>query len=577
MSVEDIDYLLENSEVDNFILYCDSAYRDRNYFPYPNHYQLLFDQPFKYVTGIEILDASIPSTMYNVETDSASIAGFTYTLNREITSTQTNYNSTLQAHLNDLSNFDEFDTAFNNITVASSYSQSSTTDNLNRITGQIIVSTFELIHTKYPSTDWANPEYANDYAYDNVPLSTTAPYYLFRKGQIKNALIMRYIDDISIDLGIFPIYKFIFNGITYGIANDPDNLILQDYITKIETYRYIITENSDGTIDLTYYQIDRVPQSVILQISNNSPQLLYLLIMTFFYSTVIPGNYSGVSFLEEAKRVMAGTNVAVAGSSSSDVSIQPKLKFSSSYSFVLNMDLSSVRSSIGFDEYSEFTSSTYTKLTYKNNKRIFSSNYNSGSETWTIVAPGVLYLLGTRYCILRCPEIEDHMYASLAYGKFSPGIGMFKMYAVNDIAHQRFDFVNFHKRPFHPIGKLDRITIKFERADGTIYDFKGANHLILMCIKYLVPCRKNRKFTRSVLNPNYTSDFNSYMIRHMENKEPSDVDDEENEPIQNKINNFANNKLYIKKENEYDYSTSEDGSHTSDSEIDYRDIRNIRN
>jgi hypothetical protein len=581
MSVEDIDYLLENSETDNFILYCDSAYRDRNYFPYPSHYQLTFDQPFKNVTGIEILDASIPSTMYNIETDANSIAGFTYALNKDITSKQTDYNVILQNYLKELSNFDEFDTAFNNITVASSYSQAANVENLNRITGQIIVSTFELIHAKYPSTSMTNPEWASDYTYDDIPLSTTAPYYLFRKGTILNSQIKRYIDDISIvpyntgdintDIGV---YKFTFNGIIYAFADDPNDTVLQDYKQKIETYRYIITENTDGTIDLIYYQIDRVQQSVMLQITNNTPQILYLLIMTFFYSTVIAGNYSGVSFLTEAKRVMAGTNVTVAGSSSSDVSIQPKLKFSSSFPFVLNMNLSTLRSSIGFDEFSELSSKTYTKMYYKDNKYMFASNYDGGSETWNLTAAGVLYLLGTRYCILRCPEIEDHMYASLAYAKFSPGIGMFKMYAVNDIAHQRFDYVNFHRKPFHPIGKLDRLTFKFERADGTIYDFKGANHLILICIKYLVPSRKNKKFTRSILNPNYNYDFNSYMARGMEYKEPSDID-EGDEVDEQRV------QMTQKKENEHDYSTSgddeEDNDTSSDSEVDYRNQRFVRN
>jgi hypothetical protein len=565
MSVEDIDYLLENSETENFILYCDSALRDRDYFPYPNHYTLYFDQPFKYVTGIEILDASIPSTMYNIENDANSIAGFTYSLNKTITTTQSDYNTVLQSYLYELGNFPEFDTAFSKTTIAPTFVSSS--ENLSRITGQVVLSTFELVHTLFPSTDNLNPDKANDFMYDEVPSATDGPYWLFRRGVYTSAPVYIY-GEASLNDAEFPLFLFTANNQEYAIINDPEDLQIQDIISKINTYRVIVNKNTDKTLDVIYYQVDNVQQSAILQLSNVNPNILYLMTMTFFNSTCIAGNYSAITFLEEAKRIMAGTNVAVAGSSTSDVSIQPKLKFTSSYPFVLNMDISTIRTSIGFDEYSEDNYSTYQKLHYKTNRRLFSSSYNSGSETWNLTAPGVLYLLGTRYCILKCPEIEDHLYASRSYSNFSPGIGMFKMYAVNDIAHQRFDFINFKKRPFHPIGKLDRLTLTFRRNDDTLYDFKGANHLILINIKYLVPTSKNRQFTRSVLNPNYTYDFNAYMVRHMEYKEPSDIDDdEENEEIDFKTK-------YAKQELEYDYSTSEEGSggHTSDSEIDYRRV-----
>jgi hypothetical protein len=110
MSIEDIQYLYDNSVKDNFIFYCDSALRDRDFFPKPNNYSLKFDQPFKFVTGVDVLDASIPSTMYNIETDGNSVAGFNYTLNPS--GTTDGYS--LQSLLEEVQNFDEFDTSFNN-------------------------------------------------------------------------------------------------------------------------------------------------------------------------------------------------------------------------------------------------------------------------------------------------------------------------------------------------------------------------------------------------------------------------------------------------------------------------------
>jgi hypothetical protein len=226
MTIDDIDFLYDNSEIENFILYCDSSIRDRNLFPYPNRYTVHFQQPFRNVVGIEVLDASIPSTMYNIESDANSIAGFTYVLNRTITTQTADYSTTLQYYMDELDNFTEFDDMFNSKTAIGAYSNSvSGSENLNRTTGQMVLSTFELIHQQYPSG--LTLQSAVDYLNDIIPTSTTAPYFLFRRGIIQDATIFKYIDDISIANGEYPVYKFTSNDITYAIINDPDNLIYQ--------------------------------------------------------------------------------------------------------------------------------------------------------------------------------------------------------------------------------------------------------------------------------------------------------------------------------------------------------------
>ena len=201
---------------------------------------------------------------------------------------------------------------------------------------------------------------------------------------------------------------------------------------------------------------------------------------------------------------------------------------------------------------------------------MFAGIYDSRATTWNITAPGVVYLLGTRYCILRCRELDDHLYGSRSYGKFSPGIGLFKLFAVNDIAHQRFDFVTFNRKPFHPIGKLDKMSLRFETTDGKLYDFKGANHLLLICIRFLVPTQK-RRFMRSVLNPNYDYNFQNYMAgaRGIDYKKPEDDDDD----------NVLERRYLLQKESEYDESTTDEESDDEessekDSEIDFFSNRN---
>ena len=67
MSIEDINYLYKNSIKDNSVILIDSKQRDKKIFQSPNSYSITFDNPIKYVYGIEILDATIPRTMYQID------------------------------------------------------------------------------------------------------------------------------------------------------------------------------------------------------------------------------------------------------------------------------------------------------------------------------------------------------------------------------------------------------------------------------------------------------------------------------------------------------------------------------
>jgi hypothetical protein len=69
MSIEDINYLKNNSIKQNYTFLIDSSDRDRDKYPNPNKYVVDFTVPFKNVIGMEIIDASIPRTMYNIDVE----------------------------------------------------------------------------------------------------------------------------------------------------------------------------------------------------------------------------------------------------------------------------------------------------------------------------------------------------------------------------------------------------------------------------------------------------------------------------------------------------------------------------
>jgi hypothetical protein len=67
MPIEDIDYLYKNSTKENIVLFVDSSKRDKKLYPSPAEFSIVFDEPFHFVYGIEILDTTIPRTMFMME------------------------------------------------------------------------------------------------------------------------------------------------------------------------------------------------------------------------------------------------------------------------------------------------------------------------------------------------------------------------------------------------------------------------------------------------------------------------------------------------------------------------------
>jgi len=135
-----------------------------------------------------------------------------------------------------------------------------------------------------------------------------------------------------------------------------------------------------------------------------------------------------------------------------------------------------------------------------------------------VEAPGIVSLVGERFVTLRCPEIEDNMVRSLTYGRM--GLAKLRL-GVMGFSENRVDFNKIALREFHPIGKLARMTLRFERGDGKLYDFKGVNHTIVFALHYYEPVQVE-KFSRSILNPNYTGNFHEYARHEAEQEESSD-------------------------------------------------------
>jgi hypothetical protein len=170
------------------------------------------------------------------------------------------------------------------------------------------------------------------------------------------------------------------------------------------------------------------------------------------------------------------------------------------------------------------TDSVLAKMFYSRTNATYDFDVSSENK-YIITSPGIVYFIGNKYIIMRCPEIEEHLYRSLSYSKNTLGLAKFRVDSVG-INSEKLTITKIPVREFHPIGKLSRMTLRFETNKGALYDFKGLNHNIIFAIFYYEPIQKNIP-KNSILNPEYKMNYLDYLYKQEEIEGDSDDDDDE--------------------------------------------------
>ena len=152
-------------------------------------------------------------------------------------------------------------------------------------------------------------------------------------------------------------------------------------------------------------------------------------------------------------------------------------------------------------------------------------------------------LLGTKYIILKSPEIEDHLYGSFSYTKNTLGLGKIKLTS-SGLNEEKNTFYKLKLKEFHPIGKLSKMTFKFVDYNNELYNFRGINHDMIIAIHYYSAVQTNY-LNKSIINPEYNMNFIDYKYN-----KPLNNDDDDDEVPYN---------IYKKKEEVYNRSIFDNG------------------
>ena len=524
--IEDIEYLKDHCENDATVIYIDSSDRNRKYHPFPEEYTISFDQPFKLVTGFDVLDASIPTTMWNVDKYNGTLALTTCTIPTAILNKQ--LAKTYFDEVKDTSSFQEL-------------------FERTHITGTITENFVVVISDTYYTTQ-------------NITESeSVSPYFAYVRTVIENTSVK----ETPKNLDTSSYYVFTSRNISYYIDYSE-----VDLIDILNENNFDVQINTNSLYNIVYFRKVNIREADYNSIKNTNN---YICSINNYYKQISLGNYDITTLRTELNNVWGEyDDIGFDATTLPDKKQGIYIVRSSGY-LVINAAIGKLIKQIGFDTLPLVDDNTlYDISSVGNNLQVFAGKYDTEARNFRIQAPGIVNLLGYRYLILRCKEMEDHLLGSFAYINYTPGIGLFKLASsYNDVTHLRFDFVNLVRKPFHPIGKLSKLSFRFETQDGNLYDFKGVNHQMLFVLKFLTPTQKV-SFNKGILNPNYNPNFMKYMSnnRTIEYKEDSDHEDD--------FSKHVYETQYKKELQEYDYSSSDsersDGDNDSDdddSEIEF--------
>jgi hypothetical protein len=543
----DVEYLRANSVLRNTVIFADSSTRDKAAWPRPSEYTISFDQPYRNVVSMNVLDATIPATMYVVDSHNDTLRAFAR-LGGSDGAAAAEAVGRLQGLLLDAQAFPPVRGMFSG--------PGSPEGRLKFYRG---------------SRGLPDPPAEGAPAATGVAVGSADVYPVgegFDYGGAVPAPHALVADSLSVP-GPPP------ESSRFRAPDGVPSVLLDVTVPSAGTTRcyaplalwdagdagfefpggasfsatYATGAGGETVVRLVSLAAFRAPQGP----SGDAEGLPHAHELAFWNIRLERGNYDAEGFARAFEHAAPwdplrpqGERKAIDIGSPSKIFLKDTPDYmrysnevhflSNTYPFWFDMEASGLDEVLGFTELAgDAGGDGYSRLAFGGNRRIFGAlpeleGKAPAATPWRLRSPGLLNLNGVRFVILRCPQIEDAFpnYSGQGYGA---GIGLFKLYD-QTLSHLRFDFVKFNHTEFHPIGKLSRLHLRFERLGGELYDFKGTDFHVLLVISHLEPARP--RFASSALdlraggdfrhlNPDYDPDVVRYAARTRQELDESDT------------------------------------------------------
>lgn len=520
--MEDIDALKERCTKQAYTFLVDSRSRDYIANPTPSSYVVDFTTPFHNVIGLEVIEASIPRTMYNIDVTNNTLFFYVYDV------------STPQPAPND---FVQVTMETGDYTIQTLVtSLNSVLLNAARVNGdqnrELVSLTIESISS--PPETKSKVRFKCPYAFildmNRSTLAETLGYDLYSASQNSLGLGPRTFMS-SLESSALAVSYNVFTGPVAISLRIP--VRSQPIAQKIQLNSPFYIKGFDIAAFTTSSQPTTIKYSLYNAVGNGTIATAYASIG----NRVATGSI-GISFsdgrmdtLELAQALLLPKGNYWVVLEDPNPSAMPDPDIAVYYNDV-PIQLSTIGATPTLFACTSIGGNTWSAVDPDLNDDV---QYNAcinviGSDPYhKLDAPGLYSLTGERYIRLRCQEIEENSYRSLAYGRFNLGIAKFRTTGAPDQENQQghmhmTTLVGSSMREFHPIGKLSRITLRFETSVGELYDFKGVNHTITFLVRYLEVAR-TAPWRDYLLNQNYKGDMMEYR-RTQQEQEESDTDGE---------------------------------------------------
>lgn len=537
----DIAHLKEIGSVETHTIFVDSGQRDKNVFKKPNHYDIVFDRPFENVVGMDILDGSLIPTTFLVDSYNNSLA-VSYRMggtNGTSGKTIPEYLDFLQASPSFQEMVEDSVTPLHQVKIANNYAKFYDAEE----------EVKSIYHVVYNDSVPVNPMAPEDaLAITNGSILDIGDHYagVYRNVTVYQEGSTHKFRYLGISHPPEPLATFDAGGITYAVLSIFDTINKQIQYVSCDV-SVLIDVPLDDVITVTFEdgtltEIEGHSHKSVTQTFYDSIEV----VLHEYYSHVVRvevGDHDIESLATVLLQAMPRFSPTGNESDLTEIIIIQSFSLTSPNEFTrdrrflyrardffwFDMKKSTMSNVLGFSEVADISeSSFYTVVPGINNRFLFGA-IQKAEGLFEMYSPGIINLYGERFVVLRCPQIEENSNASFSYERYTAGIGIFKLYNTT-ISHLRFDFTNLRRLEMHPLGKLSKLTLRFERANGELYDFKGVDHHLFLAIKFLKPTPKvgmvdpDRR-----LNPDYRPDVLNFLTTYYEDDldETSTEDDDE--------------------------------------------------
>jgi hypothetical protein len=565
--MEDVAFMRERSIKQNYVFLVDSKERDRALWPTPSQYVVNFALPFQNVVGLEVLDATVPRTMYNVDSFNNTLRFFVHTDNyftapvalasvpwATATVPPGDYTiQTLVPALNDALSM-RLNGAAGGLVAAVAASAVSTPPEL---LGKLEFT------CAYPFVfDMNGSTMAETLGFDLYADATQGSKYTTMQfmeiieSEAVDASAPRFTPDkrsqyLTKDLPTIVTFtpKSLTNPRVFASVDKAPAVALGPTTTLFEGPRGVLfarTFTSAAWVaqrfDVAVHGFLQGMSVALTPLEGDDQQVEWAL---FNDNAGAPDTRTPLFTDAAGAPKWYAIGIDAADGSLSDATVPPlfQLLGGQQYWVVLRQNAGDARNvGVYYNDVASANVSTFKELVGSSWLPIDSNGlyYNmsvtvtQAQEYHRVEAPGLYSLVGERYATLRCPEIESASLRSLAYTTGNMGLGKIRL-GVIGFSENRMDYNRVAMREFHPIGKLPRVTLRFEAGNGQLYDFKGVNHTVVMVVHYYHGF-VGSAFGTSDLNPNYRPNFVEYLA-HQEEQEPDS--DEQSIDYNEDVEQFA--------------------------------------